>query len=119
MEAKKRFAHSGASTSKTQIALTEKPKEGIVAQETYPSVLTYFLQTCMRLLRDQKAVDGLQEIIDNCIGKAKLLPEQHALHKVDKSKKRIGREMRLTAQIGEFEKDQVILYLGSDVNVFP
>jgi len=27
--------------------------------------------------------------------------------------------MRLTAQIGEYEMDQVILDLGSDVNVLP
>lgn len=32
---------------------------------------------------------------------------------------RTGREMRLTAQIGEYEMDQVILDLGSDVNVSP
>lgn len=30
--------------------------------------------------------------------------------------KRIGREMRLSAQIGEYEMDQVILDLGSDAN---
>ena len=30
---------------------------------------------------------------------------------------RTGREMRLTAQIGEFEMDEVILDLGSEVNV--
>ena len=29
----------------------------------------------------------------------------------------MGREMRLTAQVGEFEMDEVILDLGSDVNV--
>ncbi len=29
---------------------------------------------------------------------------------------RTGREMRLTAQIGEFEMDEVILDLGSEVN---
>ena len=30
---------------------------------------------------------------------------------------RIGREMRLTVQVGEFEMDEVILDLGSEVNV--
>ena len=30
---------------------------------------------------------------------------------------RTGREMRLIAQIGEFEMDEVILDLGSEVNV--
>lgn len=37
----------------------------------------------------------------------------------DQHKARTGREMRLTTQIGEYEMDQVILDLGSDVNVFP
>lgn len=73
----------------------------------------------MKLLRDQKAVEGLQELIDNCIGNGKSLPEQRAVRKEDTSKKRIVQEMRLTSQIKEFEMDQVILDLGSDVNIFP
>jgi len=32
------------------------------------TILKSFLQTCMNLLRDQKAVEGLQELIDNCTG---------------------------------------------------
>jgi len=31
----------------------------------------------------------------------------------------MGHEMRLTAQIGEYEMDQVILDLGLDANVLP
>ena len=42
-------------------------------------------------------VGGLQELIDNYTGKGKSLPEQCVVHKVGKSKKMIGREMRLTA----------------------
>ena len=34
-------------------------------------------------------------------------------------KKCTGREMRLTAQIGDYEMDQVILDLRSDANVLP
>lgn len=47
----------------------EKPEEISIAQEANPSLLTYFLYTCMKLLRDQKALEGLQELIDNCTGK--------------------------------------------------
>lgn len=36
-----------------------------------------------------------------------------------KHKARTRHEMRLTAQIGKYEMDQVILNLGSDTNVFP
>ena len=41
------------------------------------------------------------------------------VHKLHNYKKRTGREMRLTAQIGDYEIDQVILDLGSDANVLP
>lgn len=59
----------------------------------------------MKLLRDQKAVEELQELIDNYAGKGKPLPEQRTVHKVQKGKKRIGQEMRLTTQIREFKMD--------------
>lgn len=87
MEAKRRFADIGASTSRAQNICTGKPAEISIAQETDPSLLTSFLQTCMKLLRDQKAVEGLQELIDNCTSKGKSLPEQHAVHKITKVRK--------------------------------
>lgn len=31
-----------------------------------PLILTTFLKTCMKLLRDNKAVKGLQELITRC-----------------------------------------------------
>lgn len=73
----------------------------------------------MNLLRDQKVVEGLKELIDNYANKDKPLPEQRTVNKVKRSKKRTGREMQLTVQIGDFEMDQVILNLGSHANVFP
>lgn len=105
MDTKTRFVDSGASTSKHQSAWTEKSEEVIDTQETYPSVLTSFLQTCMKFLSDQISVEGLQKLIDNCTGKGKSLPKQCVVHKVDKSKKRMGWEMRSSAQIEEFEMD--------------
>lgn len=39
--------------------------------------------------------------------------------KIGKHKARIGREMRLNAQIGKYEMDQVIMDLGSDAKVLP
>ena len=41
---------------------------------------------------------------------------QRAVHNIMGHTK-TGREMRLTAQIGEFEMDEVILDLGSEVNL--
>lgn len=65
----------------------------------------------MKLIRDRKVVEGLQELIDNCMGKNKLLLEQCTICKVGKRKNQNGQEMRLTAQIEEYEIDQVILDL--------
>ena len=80
-----------------------------------PSILTTFLETCMKLLRDNKAVKGLQELITRCARSG----EPHVVQKLGKHALCNGREMRLTAQIGEFEMDQVILDLGSNANVLP
>ena len=45
--------------------------------------------------------------------------EQQAINKIYRKKKRTVTEMRLTAQIGAYEIDQIILDLGSDANVLP
>ena len=55
----------GASTLGSQ----DKLLETSMPTETDPSVLTTFLETCMKLLRDSKAVKGLQELINKCAGK--------------------------------------------------
>ena len=55
MEAKKSFAEASTSGSK------DKPD-----QEMDPSMLTTFLETCMKLLHDRKAVKGLQDLINRC-----------------------------------------------------
>lgn len=57
MEAKRSFTDASTSGSKDRLEL-----------EMDPSMLTTFLETCMKLLRDSKAVKGLQEIITRCTG---------------------------------------------------
>lgn len=104
MEAKKSFVKASTSGSKDQ------PKPGMD-----PSMLTTFLETCMKLLHDNKAIKVIQELIIRCVGPG----EQRVGWKLGKHAFRTGREMRLTVQIGEYEMDQVILDLGSDVNVLP
>lgn len=69
----------------------------------------------MKLLHDNKAIKGLQELITRCIGSG----EFHIVQKLGKHAFHTGREMRLMAQIGRYEMDRVILDLGSDVNVLP
>ena len=69
----------------------------------------------MKLLRDSKAMKGLQELINRFVGIAP--GEPHVVRKIGKHHTMTGREMRLTAKIREYEMDQVIVALGSDANV--
>jgi len=102
MEAKKSFVETSTSGSKDQL------EPGMD-----PSMLTTFLETCMKLLHDNKVVKGLQELITKCTGSG----EPCIVYKLGKHALRTRREMRLTMQIGQYEMDQVILNLGLDVNV--
>ena len=57
MEAKKSFTEASTSSSKDQL------EPGMD-----PSMLTTFLETCMKLLHNSKDVKGLQELITRCAG---------------------------------------------------
>lgn len=82
-------------------------------------MLTTFLETYMKLLSSSKALKGLQELINKCASKENSPERLHVVRKIGKHKARIGRDMRLTTQIGQYEMEQFILDLGSDVNVLP
>ena len=106
MEAKKSFADASTLGSKDKLE-----------PDMDPSMLTMFLETCMKLLHDNKVVKGLQELITRCAGTA--LREPRIVWKLGKHATRTRREMRLAVQIGEYEMDQVILDLGLDANILP
>lgn len=78
MEAKKSLAVASTSSSNNQ---TEP--------EVDPSMLTTFLETCMKLLQDNKAVKGLQELITRCVGSS----EPRMVRKLGKHALRTRREM--------------------------
>ena len=99
MKAKKSFIEAFPSGSKDKLD-----------EEMHPSMLMTFLETCMKLLQDSKVMEGLQELINRCDGNTP--GESHMVQNIGKLKARIGREMRLTMQIGEYEMDQGILDLG-------
>ena len=66
----------------------------------------------MKLLRNQHALVELQKVIENCE------PQRSS----DKGKsvnrvRRTGREMKLHAHIGDYDITDIILDLGSEVNV--
>ena len=78
-----------------------------------------FLQACMKLLHNQRAIENLQVLIDSCVERTNPPMEVKDVHKLYKHKKHIGREVQLTTRIGDYEMEQVILDLGSYLNVFP
>ena len=78
MEAKKSFTEASTSGSKDQLE-----------PEMDSSIITTFLETCMKLLRDSKAVKGLQELITRCARSG----EMRVFQKLGKHTLRIGREM--------------------------
>ena len=67
-------------------------------------------------MRNEQAIGELQHIIDQCQPSSSVSSTQRAVHNITRHT-RTGREMRLTTQVGEFEMDEVILDLGSEVNV--
>ena len=104
IEAKKSFIDASTLGSKDRLE-----------PEMDPLMLTTFLETCIKLLRDRKAMKWLQELITRCVG---TMPgEPCVVLKLRRHTTQTGREMRLTTQIGEYEMDQLILDLGSNTNV--
>ena len=64
MEAKKDFADS-----RTSVAPTKQHQQHLQSQEASPdqvSTLSSFLQSCMKLLRNQNALNELQKFIASC-----------------------------------------------------
>ena len=78
------------------------------------STLSSFLQSCMKLLRNENALKELQKFLAVTDPQRGVDYEKTVSHV-----RRTGREMRLNVQIGEYDMTDVILDLGSEVNVLP
>ena len=66
-------------------------------------------------MRDERALVEIQNLINKCEQPISLATTNNVYH--IKKHIRIGREMRLSAQIGDYDMDEVILDLGFEVNV--
>ena len=84
-----------------------------------------FLQSCLKLLKDDKALSEIQALIGRYEQSTPIIVAKpaddfvttnKAVHQIKKYI-RTGTAMRLNAQIGDYEMDEVILDLGSEVNV--
>ena len=71
-----------------------------------------FLQSCLKLIHDENTQFKVQHLIDYCDPTA----IERGVNQI-KRDIRSGQEMRLSAVIISYEMDEVILDLGSEVNV--
>ena len=110
MEAKRDFADPNTSVVPAQQPQQQsQPPE---ASTDKVSTLSSFLQSCMKLLRNQNALNELQKVIASCKPQRSSSKEK-TVNRV----RRTGREMRLHAQIGKHDMTVIILDLESEVNV--
>jgi hypothetical protein len=70
------------------------------------------------MLSDPSFVKILQNILEKCSSETKQKPELKTINHLH-TRRRTSREFRLNANIGDFNMGDVILDLGSDVNVLP
>jgi hypothetical protein len=77
------------------------------------SKLMEFLCTCINLIKDERVVQELQNLIRQYeLGKVDPLLSRE-VHQVSK-KRRTNKELHLNAQIGDYDIDYVVLDLGSE-----
>jgi hypothetical protein len=80
------------------------------------SKLMDFLYTCINLIKDEKVVQKLQYlVIQYEIGRIDAMLSR-TVNQVSR-KRRTKKELHLSAQIGYYDVDYVVLNLGSKVNV--
>jgi hypothetical protein len=86
-----------------------QPKEQV-------STIKEFLQSCIKMLSDPSFVKILQNILEKCSSEMEHKPELKTVNHLH-TRRRTSREFRLNANIGDFNMGDVILDLGSEVNV--
>ena len=70
------------------------------------------------MLSDPSCIQILQNILEKCSGKMKQKPELKNVNHLH-TRRRTSREFRINANIGDFNMRDIILDLGSEVNVLP
>jgi hypothetical protein len=82
------------------------------------SKIKKILQYCVKLLNDPSYVNILQNIIEKCNTKVEGKLEQKTVNHLH-TRRRKSREFKLNANIWDFNMGDIILDLGSEVNVLP
>jgi hypothetical protein len=82
------------------------------------STIKGFLKLCVKILNDPLAIKTLQNILEICSTETKGKLEQKIVNHLH-TRKRTSREFRLNSNIEDFNMGDIILNLGSEVNVLP
>jgi hypothetical protein len=82
------------------------------------STIKHFLQLCVKVLSDPSSVKILQNILEKCSSEIEENLEPKNVNHLH-TRRRTSREFRLTFNIGDFKMGDIILDLGSEVNVLP
>jgi hypothetical protein len=82
------------------------------------SCIKTFLQSCIQVFKDPSSVLVLQNLLDRCTTNSEGKLEQRIVNHLH-ARRRTSREFRLNASIEDFNMGDVILDLGSEVNVLP
>jgi hypothetical protein len=82
------------------------------------STIKAFLKSCVKVLSHPSSVNILQNILEKCSNETEEKLEPKNLNHLH-TRRRTSREFRLNANIGDFNMGDIILDLGSKVNVLP
>jgi hypothetical protein len=80
------------------------------------STIKGFLKSCVKLLNDPSFVKVLQNILERCSIEVEGKIEHKTINNLH-TRRRTSKEFRLNANIGDFNMGDIILDLGSEVNV--
>ena len=91
-------------------------------EKTHPlgqvSTIKGFLQFCVRLLNDPSSIKVLQNMLERCSIEVEGMLEHKTINHLH-TRRRTSREFRVNTNTGYFNMGDIILDLGSEVNVLP
>jgi hypothetical protein len=82
------------------------------------STIKGFLQSCIKVLSDPSSVKIFQNILEKCCSETEEKLEPKSVNHLH-TRRRTSREFRLDSNVGDFNMGDIILDLGSEVNVIP
>ena len=77
------------------------------------SKLNKFFNICLEIIEDKYALQDLSALVEE--PQLRMWPEKNVI--LINRRLKIGRELCMSAQIGEYDMDFIILDVGSDVNI--